>query len=241
MKGKFSVIRVLPVLIPAAVFLFNSDSRAFGAETPESRNHVWEITFPLEKETGTYEQGWHDCRPSRTTCTRAHRAVDLYAEPGTPVYAAADGIVRWRRTSADSGWSPTRGSGYCLDIDEPGGNFRHFYGHFGPDEPGREDEAFAVNPVTGEIWKPGDTVRRGQLLGWVGTSGATASGPHLHFELRSLRPGLPKDDPGNDAIEGRAYGDPDAAVGSFGALRYDPFPSLEAAEKRGDYPSAGTK
>jgi hypothetical protein len=203
------------------------------AHAATSRNHIWDITYPLEKNTGTYVNGWHLCRDS---CARAHRAVDIYATPGTPVYASQDGIIRWRRTSAASDWSPTSGSGYALYIDAPGKIFRHFYGHFGPDKPGSENEAFAVNPATGELWKVGDSVKRGQLLGFVGTSGATGSGPHLHFELRSLTAGIPTDDPGDDAEPGPNYGDPDAPIGSFAYLRYDPFPSFQAAEDRGDYP-----
>ncbi len=225
----------LAMLSAGGILLVSDD-----AEGGESRDHVWDLTFPLEAGAGTYRQGWHDCRPSAANCTRAHRAVDIYAEPGTPVHAAADGTIAWRRTSSGSGWSPTSGSGYALYIDDPSGDFRHFYGHFGPDVPNREEQAFGVNPGTGEIWKAGDKVTRGQHLGWVGTSGATASGPHVHFELRSLREGLPVDDPGNDAKDGRDYGDPDAAMGLFAYLRYDPYPSLVAAENRGDYPSGAS-
>jgi murein DD-endopeptidase MepM/ murein hydrolase activator NlpD len=219
--------------LTAAFFLVLN---TLGATT--SRNHVWDISFPLEKGQGSYVQAWHDCRPSGSNCTRAHRAVDIYASPGTPVYAAADGTVAWRQTSAHSGWAPTSGSGYALYITHPENTFRHFYGHFGPDEPDRESDAFAVNPATGKLWAVGDTVTRGQLLGWVGTSGATASGPHLHFELRSMMPDLPLDDPGPDAIPGRSYGDRNAPIGQAGYLRYDPYPSLKAAEQRNDYPVA---
>jgi len=208
-----------------------------GAPDITSRNYVWDIAFPLEKDSGTYVNGWHLCRPSASNCTRAHRAVDLYATPGTPVYAVADGVIHWRQTSASSGWSPVSGSGYSLHLHAPDRAFGHFYGHFGPDEPGREAEAFAVNPTTGELWKTGDQVTRGQLLGFIGTSGATASGPHLHFEIRSLKKDLPIDDPGTDPHPGRNYGDPNAIIGSFEYLRYDPFPSLQAAEERNDYPA----
>lgn len=223
--------RCLSIFSACVIGIFLVASEKAAAET--SRNHVWDITFPLEEGTGTYEHGWHLCRDG---CERAHRAVDIYATPGTPVYAAADGEIRWRRTSSAGDWSPTTGSGYALYIDEPGGAYRHFYGHFGPDEPGREDEAFAVNPETGAMWAVGDQVRRGQHLGYVGSSGATASGPHLHFELRSLRADLPVDDPGDDAEPGRSYGDPNATIGSFRYLRYDPYPSFQAAEERDDYP-----
>lgn len=220
------------ILTAAASSILLFAAGANGAIT--SRDHVWDITFPVEKGAVTYERMWHNCRDSG--CTRAHRAVDLHGTPGTPVYAVADGTIKWQMTSASSGWAMYSGAGYTMYMDTPDGAFRHSYGHFGPKERDREHEAFAVNPATGQLWKVGDFVRRGQVIGYLGSSGATASGPHLHFEIRSIKRSLPHDDPGPDAIEGRSYGDPNATLGSFSYLRYDPFPSLQAAESRGDYP-----
>ncbi len=90
-----------------------------------------------------------------------HRAIDIAAPRGTPVYAADAGYVVF------AGWHPW-GYGYAVVIDH-GNGFRTLYAHlswYAPDV--------------------GDSVRRGELIGGVGSSygpGGYATGPHLHFEL----------------------------------------------------------
>ena len=188
------------------------------------------VMFPLEEDASyDYERAWDDCRPSATNCTRAHRAVDIYDDPGTPIYAGADGEIAWRNTDITIG----SGGGYQLHID-PDGNpeLRLAYAHFGPDEHGAEDEAFAENPRTGQIWDTGDTVYEGEKLGYLGTSGATASGPHLHFEVRSRMPGLPDEETSKNID----YGDPNATLGTFDYLRFDSWDTLQLAEELEIYP-----
>ena len=90
-----------------------------------------------------------------------HPALDIAAPRGAPVYAADAGYV------AFAGWHPW-GYGYAVVIDH-GNGFRTLYAHM---------SWYAPNP--------GDSVRRGQLVGGVGSTygpGGFASGPHLHFEL----------------------------------------------------------
>lgn len=186
--------------------------------------------FPLKQSDDyEYERRWHDCRPSATNCTRAHRAVDIYDEPGTEIFAGADGQIAWRNTDITIG----SGGGYQLHID-PSGNpdLRITYSHFGPDQQGAASQAFAENPRTGNLWNVGDTVYEGELLGWLGTSGATASGPHLHFEVRSRIPGLPEEET-TGSID---YGDPSATPGTFAYLRFDSWDTLQLAEDLEIYP-----
>jgi murein DD-endopeptidase MepM/ murein hydrolase activator NlpD len=85
-----------------------------------------------------------------------HTGVDLKAQYGTPVYAIFSGVVT--RASRYEGY------GHCIDIRHPS-NFNSRYGHL---------SKYAV--------KCGMQVKKGQLIGYTGSSG-TSTGPHLHLEL----------------------------------------------------------
>ena len=87
-----------------------------------------------------------------------HEGVDIGARPGTPVRAAADGIVAY----SDNG---LRGYGNCIMIVHANG-WVTLYAH-----------------QKQTIVQAGQRVRRGQRIGYVGSTGI-ARGPHLHFELR---------------------------------------------------------
>lgn len=86
-----------------------------------------------------------------------HTGVDLSAPQGTPVHAAADGIV----VHAD--WSG--GYGRLVIVDH-GNGLQTYYGHL---------SRFEV--VTGQ------EIRRGDILARSGSSGRVTS-PHLHYEVR---------------------------------------------------------
>jgi len=87
-----------------------------------------------------------------------HRAIDIGAPYGSPVYAGREGwVIR-------SGWART-GYGYTVIIDH-GEGLVSLYSH-----------------MKGEWVKVGDWVERGQLIGEVGSTGHS-SGPHVHFEVR---------------------------------------------------------
>jgi murein DD-endopeptidase MepM/ murein hydrolase activator NlpD len=88
-----------------------------------------------------------------------HEGVDLVAPSGTPVYAAADGVV--------IGAAPNGRYGNWIRI-EHGGKLATVYGHLMAFAPGIE---------------PGETVVRGELIGFVGSTGRS-TGAHLHFELQ---------------------------------------------------------
>jgi len=88
---------------------------------------------------------------------RAHKGVDLPAATGTPIHAAADGVV------GKADWF----GGYGLYVQlEHGGAFETRYGHM---------SRIAV--------ASGQTVRKGDIIGYVGTTGRS-TGPHLHYEVR---------------------------------------------------------
>ena len=90
-----------------------------------------------------------------------HTGTGLAGEKDTPVYATADGVVDF----AQEGWNG--GYGTLVKLDHSFG-FRTYYAHL---------NATAV--------KKGEFVRKGQLIAYVGNTGAS-SGYHLHYEVRFL-------------------------------------------------------
>lgn len=95
-------------------------------------------------------------RPSRSLFM--HEGVDLVAPAGTPVRAAADGLV--------VGAAPNGRYGNWIRI-EHGGKLATVYGHMLGFAPGLQS---------------GMTVSRGDVIGFVGSTGRS-TGAHLHFEL----------------------------------------------------------
>lgn len=125
-----------------------------------------ELTFPTEPSASfsdDYDVGRGE---------RAHRATDLYAPAGAPVYAARGGKVTWVERHRTAGWA----------LHVRGDDQRTYaYYHLGP-AGGARSEAL-VDGVA-----EGSTVSRGQLLGYVGDSGNAVGGPpHLHFEIHDER------------------------------------------------------
>jgi murein DD-endopeptidase MepM/ murein hydrolase activator NlpD len=86
-----------------------------------------------------------------------HSGIDISVEYGTPVHSAADGVV----LSAEN----MQGYGRLIEIDHGHGVITR-YGHL---------SGFAITP--------GQHVRRGQVVGYVGATGRATS-PHLHYEVR---------------------------------------------------------
>lgn len=101
-----------------------------------------------------------------TFAQRFHTGIDVAAPVGTPVVAAADGVVAVAGLAVPGN---PRGS-YGLHVVILHGNgLSTLYAHL---DLGRG------LPVSA-----GQTVRQGQVIGYVGMTGIT-SGPHLHFETR---------------------------------------------------------
>ena len=111
--------------------------------------------MPLDDATLTSNYGSriHPVLGSR----RNHNGVDLAQPTGTPVYATADGIV----SRADY-WGSY---GNYIQI-EHGGELETRYAH-----------------LSGYAVSAGEQVRKGQLIGYVGSTGRS-TGPHLHYEVR---------------------------------------------------------
>ncbi|MEO7310048.1 MAG: peptidoglycan DD-metalloendopeptidase family protein [Chitinophagaceae bacterium] len=89
--------------------------------------------------------------------TKMHSGLDFTAPQGTPIYATADGTVE----SADIG---STGFGNHVVIDH-GYGYETLYGHM------VRIKAHA-----------GQKVKRGEMIGWVGSTGKS-TGPHCHYEV----------------------------------------------------------
>jgi peptidoglycan LD-endopeptidase LytH len=97
---------------------------------------------------------------------RAHEAVDIMAPRLTPVRAVDDGRIAKLFLSVPGG-----NTIYQFDPSE---RYAYYYAHL---------ERYADKLTEGQH------VRRGQLLGFVGTSGnASNDAPHLHFAIFRLGP-----------------------------------------------------
>jgi murein DD-endopeptidase MepM/ murein hydrolase activator NlpD len=92
----------------------------------------------------------------RSAEEKFHTGIDIRAQSGSPIRATADGIVSF------SGWSGKNGN---LVAIEHGSGFRTLYAH---------------NRVN--IVKIGQRVKRGDVIGNVGTTG-NATGSHVHYEV----------------------------------------------------------
>jgi murein DD-endopeptidase MepM/ murein hydrolase activator NlpD len=86
-----------------------------------------------------------------------HNAIDISSAVGQPVRAPADGIV------VKSEWA--NGYGNVIYVSH-GYGYSTRYGHL---------STFAV--------QPGDHIKRGDIIGYVGSTGRS-TGPHLHYEVR---------------------------------------------------------
>ncbi len=88
---------------------------------------------------------------------KMHSGLDFSAPQGTPIYATADGVVKL---------AGNRGNGY--------GNYvviNHSYGY----------ETLYAHQYRIKV-KAGQRVKRGEQIGWVGSTGKS-TGPHLHYEV----------------------------------------------------------
>lgn len=91
---------------------------------------------------------------------RAHKGVDIFAPRGTPVVAAAAGIVVRRDSGGAGGVSM-----YERDLD---GRTIYYYAHLDRWRAGLRE---------------GDLLRQGDVLGYVGSTGNVSGSPHLHFAV----------------------------------------------------------
>lgn len=93
--------------------------------------------------------------------SRRHEAIDILAPRNTPVFAVEDGTIA-RLFLSDAG-------GITIYQYDPNEKYVYYYAHL---------EKYAVG------LEEGDRVKRGDVIGYVGTTGnAPRDTPHLHFAI----------------------------------------------------------
>ena len=105
---------------------------------------------------GRMSSGYGQRRHPILGYTRMHAGIDFAARYGSPIYAVTDGVVGFAGRHG--------GHGNYVRIQH-GGGLATGYAHM--------SRIAAV---------PGQRVRRGQVIGYVGSTGLS-TGPHLHYEL----------------------------------------------------------
>jgi len=99
--------------------------------------------------------GWRK-NPFNRNVRSFHSGVDFAGRPGTPIYATGDGVVE----------NNGRMSGYGIVVQiNHGYGYKTLYAH-----------------LSKSTVKPGEKVKRGQVIGKLGGTGAS-TGPHLHYEV----------------------------------------------------------
>ena len=99
---------------------------------------------------------------------RRHDAIDIMAPRGTPILAAAEGRV-------EKLYFSNGGGGITVYVRSPDQRWMYYYAHLDRYAPGLAE---------------GQQVRRGTMLGFVGSTGsASPDGPHLHFAVNTMAPG----------------------------------------------------
>lgn len=89
--------------------------------------------------------------------TKMHAGIDFTAPQGTPIYATAEGTAKIAGNS---------GNGYGNHVV-----LNHGYGY----------ETLYGHMIRVKV-RPGQSVKRGEVIGWVGSTGKS-TGPHCHYEV----------------------------------------------------------
>ena len=111
--------------------------------------------FPVR---GRHNYGDSGARFGAGRAGHSHQGQDVFAKCGKKMVAARAGRVKVNQYHS--------AAGYYLVIDGYKSQFDYVYMHL----------------QKRSVWKPGDRVRTGQMIGRVGDSG-NASGCHLHYEM----------------------------------------------------------
>lgn len=127
-------------------------------ETYESNKVRFEHMPALKPMSGLYSKNDFGMRLHPVLhFYRKHEGVDIVNAVGTPVYAAADGVVSFTGHESGYGMTLQLNHGYSLST---------LYGH-----------------LSKILVHEGQKIKRGEIIARSGNSGLS-NGPHLHYEVR---------------------------------------------------------
>jgi murein DD-endopeptidase MepM/ murein hydrolase activator NlpD len=116
----------------------------------EPNRHEMSVKFPLTMPAeGFMSRGFQP--------EQLHYGLDIAGKQGSPILAAADGVVIFAAWTYDDGFT------LMMAHDE---GFTTVYKH---------NQSLLKNA--------GERIRRGEMIALLGNTGRTSSGPHLHFEV----------------------------------------------------------
>ena len=137
---------------------------------------------------GTYGHVRYNVKGQKTF----HSGLDLYAQPGTEIYAMIDGIIyeniSYYITEQPNKKTKNYPEGYKGDTDGAGNRIYIKGKHNGEDvliglwhlQAGKP---VATNPRTGKPFAPGDMVFRGEIVAYSGITGNAYNVPEPHLHL----------------------------------------------------------
>jgi murein DD-endopeptidase MepM/ murein hydrolase activator NlpD len=164
-KGKVGYISALPRFVNYSECDCEEDAKQVPVETPKNASYK-KGKFPFKE--GTYRPYRNNFGALRTwsptgRTKRSHEGIDIAARKGTPLYSATDGRIVSYGWNYYGGWRlGIRTDGYYL-----------YYAHMDKYAPGLYE---------------GATIKKGQLIGYVGKTGygppgTEGVGSHLHFGI----------------------------------------------------------
>jgi lipoprotein NlpD len=176
-NGDVLLVRAGPRRVPTRLYMAETGTESLGVEL------AWPVEGEVISPFGRRHRGWH-------------AGLDIKAEIGSPILAAAAGTV------ISSGQEPAYGR--VIRVEHDGGVVT----------------VYAHNLEN--LVEVGDHVSPGTIIGTVGRSGR-ATGPHLHFEIR--HDGIVYNPlhllPPREVIEARPEEAPDMAMHSAGSEPID--------------------
>lgn len=156
-------LALLPAPVAADAAPAAAPAAAVQAAAPVPANASDDLLIPVQ---GVRRDQLQDTFTDARSQGRRHDAIDILAPAGTPVLAVADGSV-------EKLFDSERG-GLTVYQFEPSGRYAYYYAHLQRYADGLAEK---------------QTIRRGQVLGYVGSTGnADPGAPHLHFEIHRLGP-----------------------------------------------------